>query len=274
MRMLRIAAVLLFAVSVVLYAVVSVSDALKQDNTRPVIESILDTVELSVTDDEKNLCLGLTAYDEKDGDLTDQIMVAKVSRLSEDDTCKVEYVVFDSDNNAATLTRTVHYTDYVSPRFSLTEPLVYHVGENVRFLSRIQATDALEGDISDRIKMQNGSVSNYQIGVYPIALEVTNKLGDSSSVELSVMITEDNRFGPKIELSEYLVYVPVGGKLQPRSYIQNAWDSEGDKVSTSRVSISGNVDTDTPGSYILTYSMSDGGTMGHTYLTVSVEEEA
>lgn len=274
MRILRIAVVLLFAVSVVLYTAVTVTDAMRRDDTRPVIESVLDTVELSVADEEQDLCIGLTAYDEKDGDLTDKIMVAKVSRLSEEHTCNVEYVVFDSDNNAATLTRTVHYTDYSAPRFSLTEPLVYRVGENVRFLSRIQATDVLEGDISDRIKLQSGTVSNFQAGAYPISLEVTNKLGDSSSVDLSVIITEDDPYGPKVELTEYLVYVPLGGSLKPRTYIYRAMDSEEDEVSATRVGITGNVDTDTPGTYILTYSISDGGYVGYNYLTVVVGEEA
>ena len=51
-------------------------------------------------------------------------------------------------------------------------------------------------------------------------------------------------------------------------------DSEEDEVSATRVSISGNVDTDTPGTYVLTYSISDGGSVGYNYLTVVVEEEA
>lgn len=273
MRILRIAAVLFFIASLAVSIGVSVIDASRTDSTVPVIENTIDVLEISVESGEEELFRGLTAYDEKDGDLTEKIMIARTSRLAEDNSCQIKYVVFDSNNNSAVLTRTVRYTDYESPRFSLSQPLVYSIGENIRFLDRVTASDVLVGDISGKIKVTSSSVSNYQAGTYPVEMEVSNDYGDTVSLQLNVIVTENADSGPEIQLSEYLVYLQTGESFSPRSYIRSVLDTDGSTLSVSSVSISGSVDTETAGCYQLTYTAESGdGETGRTYLTVVVTD--
>lgn len=273
MRILRIVSILFFIASLAFSIGASIIDASRSDSTVPVIESSMDVLEISVESGEEALFSGLTAYDEKDGDLTDKIMIARTSRLDESDSCQIKYVVFDSSNNSAVLTRTVRYTDYESPKFALSEPLAYSIGENIRFLDRVTATDALDGDITSKIKVTSSSISNYQAGTYPVELEVSNGYGDKAVLQLNVVVTENAESGPEISLSEYLVYIKTGETFSPRSYIRGVYDTDGSVMSTSRVSISGNVDTETAGCYQLTYSAdSADGETGRTYLTVVVTE--
>lgn len=272
MRYLRIAAILIFAVSAVLNIGAALVDSRNHDSTVPEITSSIETLEISVQSPPEELLSGLTAYDGKDGDLTDKIMVAGVSRFLENSTCRVKYVVFDSNRNSASFTRDVRYTDYESPKFALSEPLVYARGENISFLERVSVTDDLDGDITDKIRVTSGSISNYEVGAYPVELEVSNSYGDRVSIELNVVV-EDGSMRPKVELSDYIVYVKAGSAFDPDDYITRVRDAEGYSLGTGSVQISGSVDTGTPGCYQLVYSATSDGQTGRAYLTVVVTGE-
>lgn len=118
------------------------------DVTPPVITCSTDSIDVSVTAGEEALLQGVMASDDRDGDLTDQILIKGVSPSLTDSSAQVTYIVFDSANNMATVTRTVRYTDYEAPRFALSQPLVYPAGQTVTLLDRLTATDVLDGDIS------------------------------------------------------------------------------------------------------------------------------
>ena len=85
----------------------------------PEITSTVELLEISVQDPPEAMFRELKAKDATDGDLTSQIMVASMSHFIETGTVRVKYVVFDSHNNSATLTRQVRYTDYEAPVFTL-----------------------------------------------------------------------------------------------------------------------------------------------------------
>ena len=59
----------------------------------------------------------------------------------------------------ATCSRTVRYTDYEKPHFSLSQGLVYPVGGSVTLLDRLTATDVIDGDISDNIRVTTQNVT-------------------------------------------------------------------------------------------------------------------
>ena len=80
-----------------------------EDPTKPVITNETGELEISTSYEESDLLEGLKAQDEKDGDLTDQIMVGNFSQFIEPGVCNLSYVVFDSSNQAATLTRRVKF---------------------------------------------------------------------------------------------------------------------------------------------------------------------
>ena len=275
MRYLRIGIVLLFIAALALYVLTLVKD-LHSDHTPPVINCSNDLLELSVTEDETKLLEGLTASDDRDGDVSQNIMVSSLSHFTEKGVCKANYVVFDKAHNAAFYTRTVHYIDYRSPRFVINEPLSYRLGSNVRFSDSVGVEDSIDGDISQNIKIASGSISNYAEGVYPIRLEVTNRFGDKSSVDVMVVVSARD-YSPTIELKHYIVYLKKDAEFDPFAEISGTGVSrtDGAKAEVSDVQINGLVDTSEAGCYSLVYSYKQKELFGseEVYLTVVVEED-
>ena len=271
MRYLRIAVMGLFVLSIGFYAWASLHYWRNSNTDIPTITSDTQLLKISVDDGPEALLQGLTAQDETDGDLTDQIMVASVSHFIETNTVNVKYVVFDSHNNAASLTRKVCYTDYQSPRFALETPAVFVRGGNFNLLSRLKVDDCIDGDISDRIRVLSNSVSIYTAGVYPMALEVTNSCGDVSQLTLWVTVLEKENTAA-IELGQYIVYVEQGGAFDPYSYIRSVTDANNLSLPMEAVQVKGTVDLNTPGAYRLEYLYADKNVSGQTAMTVVVLE--
>ena len=231
-----------------------------------------DVLELSVHCTNEDFFLGLKAQDADDGDLTDRIMIAGKSHFIETATCKMDYVVFDSDHNSATLTRKVRFIDYSSPKFVLTEPLVFSKGKNIRFLDNIKVEDVLDGDISSKIKVRSSNVSNYEVGIYPVQLEVVNSYGDKALVDLNVTVIDGSTDLP-VKLKEYITYVGKGDPFDPYELIESVTSLQGYYLSAASVHISGNVDTTTTGCYQLVYSVDGSSPEQKTFLTVVVTGE-
>ena len=74
---------------------------------------------------------GVCASDDRDGDLTGQVLIRSVSQFTGENTALVSYIVFDSSDNMSTASRSVVYTDYTPPRFALSEPLVFAPSSSV-----------------------------------------------------------------------------------------------------------------------------------------------
>ena len=83
-----------------------------------------DVLAVSTGADDAALLAGVTATDAEDGDVTDSLVIQGRSGLSADGTVQVTYAAFDSDRHVTKATRTVRYTDYHSPRFTLSQPLI------------------------------------------------------------------------------------------------------------------------------------------------------
>ena len=95
-------------------------------------------------------------------------------------------------------------------------------------------------------------------------------MGHTIALTLPLVIYENSNLRPVIELDTYLVYLEKGSELDADSYIHRV-SYNGDRLSSNNVKISGEVDTDTPGTYTLTYSAAYNGTEGLAVLTVVVE---
>ena len=99
-----------------------------RDTVVPQITDSVGDLHLSVAENSDALMKGLTAADDRDGDLTDRICVERMSRFSQPGVYQVSYVVFDNSHNFSRYERTVIYDDYISPRLQLEQPLMYHMG--------------------------------------------------------------------------------------------------------------------------------------------------
>ncbi len=273
MRLIRIAVIVLLCVCTLAYGWTTVRYNEANDTQPPKILCGSEVLELSVNSGDAALLQGMTAEDAQDGDLTGEILLCGKSYFLEPGVFEAEYVVFDSHQNFCQVTRRIRYTDYTAPEFALTQPLIFQRGQNIRYLSYVTATDVLDGDISDEIKVVASDVSNYTAGTYPVLLEVTNSHGDTVQVELMVEVRERNSGNVTVNLSKYLVYVPAGESFDPYSLILSVADSGGQLLKNGDVQVLGTVDTQTPGSYQLLYSYDQEGNRGSTRLTVVVKEE-
>ena len=106
MRRLQMMICLVFTVSFTLFIGYQVKEKMMADDTPPVITCEEDTVSVSVKDGEVALLGGVTAKDDKDGDLTEYIRISAMTHFI-NNRRNVTYVVFDEANHIGTLDRSV-----------------------------------------------------------------------------------------------------------------------------------------------------------------------
>ncbi len=273
MNKLRILILVLFITVSVIYAVSTLIKAL-EDDTPPVITADSPTIEISVKDGEEVLLSGIHAADRQDGDLTSSVMISGISKLITNNTAKISYIVFDSDQNIGTFTRNIRYTDYRRPRFSLSGALVYEKGEDITLNGKLFAEDVIDGDISSSVKVAARDLTSSEEGLYNITVQVTNSLGDTALLKLPVTIVSSLASVPSVRLEQYLVYVNVGSDFNPSDYLKAVYDISGDPGDISAVVVDNKVDILSEGTYTVTYSYTDvSGRTGSAILTVVTEKE-
>lgn len=288
MRRLRVTIVLVFVLSVIAFIAYNVMARMVEDHTPPVITCDSDTVTVSVEDDDSALLQGVTAEDNRDGDLTDSIRVSSMSNFTEPGKRTVNYAVFDSANQVATYSRTLEYTDYTSPQIQLLEPLRFSLDEmeNVNLAENMTAQDCLDGDITSQIRATfNDSMYVIQAGEYDVTVQVSNSAGDTCSVPLTVTVIdpadgqEPDKFYPI--LSEYITYTDVGRSVDLNSLIvglerngtEYLFEDDSALLPGERgdVEISGSVDYKTAGTYTVYYTFTtEDGVAATTKLAVVV----
>jgi len=234
---------------------------LRADNTAPEIVFSDQLLELSALDPREALLQGVTARDDADGDVTDSLVVESVRLLRPDGTVTVTYAAFDSSHNVAKSTREVLYSDYESPRFSLSRPLLF-TQKNYELLSLISAQDMLDGDITGRIRATalEEVVSGYS-GTYHVRFQVTNSLGDTVDLVLPVEVYTAGVNEASMTLTDYLIYLEAGDQFNARDYLDE-FTMGRDTITlgrnlpdTMKLTISGKVETGTAGVYEINYQL-------------------
>ena len=277
MRNLQIIVITLFLTVSVAFSAFFLYDRTMMDHEAPMIYCDGAPVRVSVHASEEELCSGLTASDNVDGDLTDRIIVRRVSQLYGSSSALIYYAVFDSSSNYCTFSRGVTYTDYRKPRFALSQPLSFNVSSKITLEGRLSATDVIDGDITQRIRLSSTSVSITEPGVYPITVQVLNSSGDTAVATIPVIIQSSTSRHPVIRLSEYLIYANMGEALteeQMRSYIVSARESSSGSLLTPddiHIDMS-QLDTSKRGCTNVSYSYTNARDLTYTViLTVVVE---
>ena len=276
MRTLKTILSIATALSVLAFALAIYYTQFYKDVVPPEIRMDADVITVSAADGDEALLRGVTATDNRDGDITGAVLVDGVSQLTGPNAARVRYIVFDAAENAATASRTVVYSDYEAPRVFVLQPLTYNVGDTIALRGRVIARDCLEGNITDRIRISSQDLSNRAAGVYHLTIWVMNKLGDVSTVTVPVIVREDDPAAPVVELKSYLTYLARGEEFDPKAYFQSYYDSADSRARNyyDHLEVSGEVDTDTPGTYEVTYSATNSdGLTGQAILTVVVEEK-
>ncbi|PZG37670.1 hypothetical protein C1910_10220 [Listeria ivanovii] len=210
----------------------------------------------------------ITATDKEDGNLTDKVKVTNNPvDTSRSGTYEVSYEVTDSDENTATFIRTVTVTE--AP--VITGENETRLNPNDAFddpMSTINATDKEDGDLTKKVKITNNTVDVHTLGSYEVSYEVTDSDGNKTTFKRTVIMTE----APTISGDSELVLNP-NASFDPMSSI-TATDAEDGNI-TQNVQITNNsVDTSKPGSYEVTYQVSDSDSNKATFTCTVIVTEA
>lgn len=215
------------------------------DETIPVLTCSVDEIVMSFKDPDSKLLSYISAYDEKDGDLTDRVILENVSPYVATGKADASFAVCDNDNHVGKLSVTVVYDDYTAPHFYLTKPLLLaYKSKSFTASSYVGVVDPIDGNTNDNIISVTDCITS-NVGTYSLDLRVTNSHFDTSSLSLSVSVSANSTINPLL-LSRYLVYCKVGDTIDYMTYI-NRNDAPYVSIDSSKV------DLMTPGVYEVVY---------------------
>lgn len=267
-----------------------------RDLEPPVLKAKSAVLTVSINSDQSELLKDVTATDNKDGDISDRILIQNTVKKEngKQNEFQVTYVVFDQANNAGQLTRDLIYTDYRLPHFSLDQPLRFPENQEWSLLNYFKADDCLEGDISTFITIEDHTgilKQSPRAGFYEVTLSVTNSFGDTASLPVQIEIFQNsydeqtNR--PRVMLKEYIIYLEKEASFEPKSLLKYVVDKGQVVIDNTKSTAAGNsqglnasavktesdVDTKVPGVYsvIYTYTSPKTGYQGNARLVVVVE---
>lgn len=287
MRKFRVIWLCLFAAVGITFSACVIFQNVYGKDGGPVIFYPEGVLEISVQDGEEALLQGVTAKDDKDGDVTGSILVEKLSGFDGENRREVTYAAFDSDGNVAKATREIVYTDYTPIRFQLNHSLRYRTGETINLSELVGASDSLDGDLSDKVKVKlESGLSTRTSGVYRIQFSVTNSACDTRILDTELEVYDAAMNEAVVNLTTYLIYYE-DGKPDYYSYLDSvivggihynfqngkniATGTDGSTLSRSSLQIRSNVDPSTPGVYPVYLIYQDDAYQGMAQLMVVVE---
>lgn len=206
-------AILLCIISVALFVMSSRYAKRDINNKKPKFTMDEKEVVISVNDPPEAVFQGITAKDKEDGDVTDSLLLESMSNMDKNLSRTAVIAAFDKNGNVSKTSRTVKYSDYTSPTFTVNNPLTIQTTKANTIIEGIQVEDVLDGDLSSKVQLETQkNIEKDVTDNYPAHLMVTNSAGDT--VDLPVTITActitDMAAAPSIELSTYLIYLNKG----------------------------------------------------------------
>ena len=217
--------IILFFISAVLFGITQFLEYKRNAGSPPEISMDSATLEGPVNVSDEELLAGLEAWDEEDGDLTDQLLVEYFSRFVGRGRRTVTIGVADSQGKVTEVTRNLVYIDYKSPEFGLTAPLQLPITKCEDPLALLTASDIIDGDISNNIEIYSIPAEyGDNPGDYEVVFAVSNSAGDKVTLPVTVSVydAKETQGTPTIGLSEYLVNVKKGDKIDPWDYVVEA----------------------------------------------------
>lgn len=228
-------------------------------NAAPVIHATDKTIEVG---DEFDPRADVTAEDEEDGDITNKIEILE----NEVDTTKpgkyeVTYKVTDS--GGASHVKTIKVT--VNPKMEPinaapiieAEDKTLTVGDAFDPMADVTATDAEDGNLTDKIEILNNEVDTTKPGKYEVTYKVTDSKGASYTKTITVTVN------PKMEVLNAIPTIKaedktitVGDTFDPKADVTAEDVEDGDLTDKIEV-LKNEVDTTKAGKYEVTYKVTD-----------------
>ncbi|MBC2240964.1 immunoglobulin-like domain-containing protein [Listeria booriae] len=232
-------------------------------NDAPVITAADKTVKKGGSFDPM---AGVTASDTEDGDVTDNVSVtANDVDISAVGTYHVTYSVTDSDGNTTTKTITVTVTSNDAPVITASDKTLKK-GGSFDPMAGVSASDTEDGNVTDKVTVTANDVDTSAVGTYHVTYSVTDSDGNTTTKTITVTVTSND--APVIVASDQTI---KKGKAFDVMAGVSASDLEDGDVTGGITVTANDVDTNTVGTYHVTYSVtdSDGNTTTKT-ITVTI----
>ncbi len=252
----------------------SIKTYLTNDTTEPVI-TLKGSTTQNVIVGEAYVEAGATALDNRDGDISDKIII-NTARLNTNfgGTYNVTYTVTDSFQNTASVIRTINVIDNNNP-----PPVINLVGANPQTIEvntaytelGATANDDSDGNITAQISIDSSNVNTGTIGSYSVSYSVTDSALNSVNLTRTVNVVAKN-IAPVITLLGTNPQTILQGSPYVELNASAADDLDGN-ISNQIVINANNVNTATPGTYQVSYSVTDtGGKTSSVTRTVNITD--
>ncbi|MBC1336449.1 DUF5011 domain-containing protein [Listeria booriae] len=232
-------------------------------NDAPVITAADKTMKKGASFDPM---AGVTASDTEDGNITDNVSVtANDVDTSAVGTYHVTYSVTDSDGNTTTKTITVTVTSNDAPVITASDKTLKK-GDSFNPMAGVSASDTEDGNVTDKVTVTANDVDTSVVGTYHVTYSVTDSDGNTTTKTITVTVTSND--APVIVASDQTI---KKGKAFDVMAGVSASDLEDGDVTGGITVTANDVDTNTVGTYHVTYSVtdSDGNTTTKT-ITVTI----
>ncbi|MBC2391631.1 immunoglobulin-like domain-containing protein [Listeria booriae] len=232
-------------------------------NNAPVITAADKTLKKGASFDPM---AGVSASDTEDGNVTDKVTVtANDVDTSAVGTYHVTYSVTDSDGNTTTKTITVTVTSNDAPVITASDKTLKK-GGSFDPMAGVSANDTEDGNVTDKVTVTANDVDTSAVGTYHVTYSVTDSDGNTTTKTITVTVTSND--APVIVASDQTI---KKGKAFDVMAGVSASDLEDGDVTGGITVTANDVDTNTVGTYHVTYSVtdSDGNTTTKT-ITVTI----
>lgn len=189
---------------------------------------------------------GFSAIDNYDGDISSQVVSVEKDGI-------VTYTVTDSSGNSASAERKIIYKDVIAPVITLTSGNIISLNKGKDFVDPgYIAIDECDGDLTSSVSVE-GTVDGHTYGTYTLTYRVTDSSGNLGETKRTVRIADLN--APVISLhGSQSTYIKVGTPYTDPGFTASD-NLDGDL--TSKVSVTGGVDTSKMGINTITYQVTD-----------------
>lgn len=235
--MLLLACAALLAGNVVIY--------IGKDRNGPEITVPQEEFTYVAGSDTSALLNGVTAVDDRDGDVTSTVTVESIIPNEDQTGASVVYVAKDSKNNVTKATRLISY-----------------------------AADAGQAAAQEAEAAAQQAAQEAAAADQTAASGEDAQTADDGAAQNEAAIAALPAESPRFYLTQYSVEVERGAELNRLGYVQDITDDKDSRDELYQgIQISGEVDTNTPGEYMLEYYVvdSDGNTSNTAQLKVTVK---
>lgn len=215
----------------------------------PPLITLVGEKEITLSDMKFYEEAGFSAEDNYDGDVSALVTVESAETEEE---CIITYKATDSSGNVSTAERIVVLCDRVPPSLTLNGKAEMNVDEAVFDDPGCTAIDDVDGDISSLVQVTT-DYKEKTIGTFTFTYSVTDFSGNTATAKRIIHVRD--KTPPEIKLKNGgAINIYVGTNTAEPGYA--AIDGFDGNL-TSRVKVEGSVDSSVPGTYTITYTVTD-----------------